>query len=326
MNELIRYSVYTIVLIALEYLYFGVADRFNIIDKPNQRSSHVTPTIRGGGVIFLFALLEWFFTNDFQYPWFVLGTVIISVVSFLDDIGEQSARLRLTTQLIAFVMMGWQAGLGSQPIWISLIMLVVGVGTINAFNFMDGINGITGVYSLVNLVTFYVINLKIKIFTEEPLIIVMGLSVGVFLFFNFRHKARCFAGDVGSVTIAFIQLFLLLCLIETTGNYGWIFLFLIYGVDTVITIVYRLSRRENIFKAHRTHLFQYFSNELGIPHLWVSFLYGVLQLMVNIVLFLFLLDSSFWFSIILMLIVGFTYLMVREFVLKKIGMRGLIVR
>jgi len=269
MNEIIRYSITGIILIALELLYFKIADHFNIIDKPNQRSSHSIPTIRGGGIVFLFAILLWFVMNNFTYPWFVLGAFLIAVVSFMDDLGEQPAKLRLTIQLLAFLLMGWEAGLNDQPIWISMIMLIVGVGTINAFNFMDGINGITGIYSLVNMFTFLIINRSLVNFTNENLLISSTLGVLVFLFYNFRKKARCFAGDIGSVTIAFIQLFLLIQLIQSTGNYGWIFLFLIYGTDSVITIVYRLTRRENIFKAHRSHLYQYFSNELGVSHLFI---------------------------------------------------------
>ncbi|HTJ49995.1 MAG TPA: glycosyltransferase family 4 protein [Cyclobacteriaceae bacterium] len=326
MNEIIRYSITGIILIALELLYFKIADHFNIIDKPNQRSSHSIPTIRGGGIVFLFAILLWFVMNNFTYPWFVLGAFLIAVVSFMDDLGEQPAKLRLTIQLLAFLLMGWEAGLNDQPIWISMIMLIVGVGTINAFNFMDGINGITGIYSLVNMFTFLIINRSLVNFTNENLLISSTLGVLVFLFYNFRKKARCFAGDIGSVTIAFIQLFLLIQLIQSTGNYGWIFLFLIYGTDSVITIVYRLTRRENIFKAHRSHLYQYFSNELGVSHLTVSLIYGALQLVINILLFLFLVTSSIWFSLILMLIVGIVYLIIREKTLKKIGIKGLIVR
>ncbi|HEY8935033.1 MAG TPA: glycosyltransferase family 4 protein [Cyclobacteriaceae bacterium] len=324
MSEIIRYSAGSFVLIVLELLYFKIADRFNIIDKPNQRSSHSIPTIRGGGIIFLFAILLWFATNNFSHPWFTLGAFLIAVVSFLDDLGEQPARLRLMVQLIAFLLMGWEAELYEQSVWLSMIMLIIGVGTINAFNFMDGINGITGIYSLVNLVTLLLINNSLVHFTDDSLLIFSIIGVLIFLFFNFRKKARCFAGDVGSVTIAFIQLFLLIQLVKTTGNYGWIFLFLIYGTDSVITIVYRLTRKENIFKAHRTHLYQYFSNELGFSHLTVSVIYGALQLIINILLSLFLLTSSAWFALILMLTVGTIYLIIRELTLKKIGSKGLI--
>jgi len=324
MNELLYDSVIALVLVALEMIYFKVAAHFAIIDKPNQRSSHAIPTIRGGGIVFVFALLVWFITHDFEYPALIIGALMIAVVSFLDDIGEQSARIRLVIQLVGLMFIGWQAGFTDQPVWISFIVIVVGVGTLNAFNFMDGINGITGVYSLVNLVTFYYINRSIVAFTENDLIITMITGVVVFLFFNFRKRARCFAGDVGSVTIAFVQLFLLLKLVHATNNYGWILLFLVYGVDTVITIVYRLTRKENIFQAHRQHLFQYFSNELGVPHLWVALLYGTLQAAANVLLLLFLFKMSLWLVIAFGMGSGLVYIGVREYVLKRIGVKGLI--
>lgn len=325
MNDIAFYSLAAGVLFILELCYFRIADRFNIIDKPNQRSSHIVPTIRGGGVVFLFALIIWYATNDFQYTGFFVGAVMIAVVSFIDDIGEQSARVRLIIQLIALLFMGWQAGFSYQPVWISMIMLIVSAGTLNAFNFMDGINGITGIYSLVNLATFYWINRSMVTFTASDLIITMIIAVVVFLFFNLRKRARCFAGDVGSITLAFVQLFLLLQLLYATGNYGWILLFLLYGVDTVITIVYRLIRKENIFKAHRLHLFQYFSNELQIPHVWVALLYGVLQLGINILVILFLPVTSGWVIVSFCIGIGLVYIFIRERVLKMVGVKGLFI-
>jgi len=323
MNDLVFYFFAASALFILELCYFKIADRFNIIDKPNQRSSHVIPTIRGGGVVFFFALIVWYVTHHFQYTGFFVGAVMIAVISFMDDIGEQSARLRLMIQLISLLFMGWQAGFSDQAFWIIAIMLVVSAGTLNAFNFMDGINGITGIYSLVNLGTFYCINRSMIAFTTSDLVVTMIIGVLVFLFFNLRKHARCFAGDVGSVTIAFVQLFLLLQLIHTTGNYGWVLLFLIYGVDTVVTIIYRLIRRENIFKAHRLHLFQYFSNELGIPHIWVAVLYGVLQLGINILLVLFLPATPGWLVLLFCAGIGVLYVFVREWVLKTVGVKGL---
>ena len=323
MSDLVFYSIVAGTLFILELCYFKIADRFNIIDKPNQRSSHVIPTIRGGGVVFFFAIIVWYLTNHFQYTGFVVGAGMIAIVSFMDDVGEQSARLRLVIQLISLLFMGWQAGFSDQPVWISAIMLIVSAGTLNAFNFMDGINGITGIYSLVNLGTFYWVNQSMAVFTTSDLILTMIIGVLVFLFFNLRKQARCFAGDVGSVTIAFVQLFLLLQLIHATANYGWILLFLIYGVDTVVTIIYRLIRRENIFKAHRLHLFQYFSNELGIPHIWVAVLYGMLQLGINIMLLLFLPKTPGWLILIFTAGVGMLYVFVREWVLKTVGVKGL---
>jgi UDP-N-acetylmuramyl pentapeptide phosphotransferase/UDP-N-acetylglucosamine-1-phosphate transferase len=322
MPDVVLYCLAFVLLVVLVNLYFKIAERYQIIDKPNQRSSHVTPTIRGGGIIFLFAILLWFVLDGFHYPWFVFGTLLIAGVSFIDDLGEQSARVRLLVQFTAFMAMGWEAGLVAQPVWVSAIMLVVGVGTLNAFNFMDGINGITGVYALVNLVSLFLINEYITVFTNTNLIVVTAIAMVIFLFYNFRKRARCFAGDVGSVTIAFVQVFLVILLIAATGNYSWYLMFLIYGLDTVVTILYRLKNRENIFKAHRSHLFQYLSNELKISHLGVSVLYGTLQLIVNAGLVFFLKDTSLLYIAAFVLASGIVYVIVREQILKKIGIKG----
>jgi len=104
----------------------------------------------------------------------------------------------------------------------------------------------------------------------------------VFVFFNFRRKAICFAGDVGSVGIAFIIIFLIAQLITTSGDITYLFLFLVYGLDTITTIIFRLFRGENIFEAHRSHFYQFLANEKKIPHQYVALMYGIIQLLINV--------------------------------------------
>jgi len=263
--------------------YFMIADHFNIIDKPNQRSSHTIPVIRGGGVIFLFGILLWFFQNSFQLPWFVLACAIIAIISFIDDVSSLPARVRFPIQLFSVLLLFYQLT-PQWPIYFLIVAVIMCVGTINAFNFMDGINGITGVYALVTLCTFLYIDESMIKFSDSNLLTIEILSVLIFLFFNFRKRARCFAGDVGSVTIALILIFVLLQLIQTTNNFLWPLVFLVYGTDSIITIICRLKRKENIFKPHRTHLYQYLSNEYKIPHLVVSTGYGIMQGVINLIL------------------------------------------
>jgi UDP-N-acetylmuramyl pentapeptide phosphotransferase/UDP-N-acetylglucosamine-1-phosphate transferase len=304
-------------------IYFKLAVRFQIIDRPNERSSHRIPTVRGGGIVFMLALLMWFVVEGFSYPWFIGSALLLAVISFMDDINHLPALVRSTGQLIAFSLMGVQAGLFDQSAWLIGVTLIIGIGAVNAFNFMDGINGITGLYSLVNVATLYFINCFIISFTSTTLIIYILLSVVIFLFFNFRPRARCFAGDVGSVTLAFIQIFLILQVIYATGNYGWSLLFLLYGIDSIVTIIYRLKRKENIFKAHRSHLYQYFSNELGVPHLIMSLLYGIIQLLCNVFLVLFLTGKPLGYYVAFILFTGVLYVVIRERVLRRIGVMGL---
>lgn len=277
-----------IILFVFMSLYFKVANHYNIIDKPNHRSSHTSVTIRGGGVIFGFAAILFFFLYQFQLPYFLTGLLMISVISLIDDILTLDNKVRLSVHLVAVGLLFFQLGLFSLPWYMIFIAFIFVVGTINAYNFMDGINGITGSYSLVGIFTFYFINEYVTPFASRELLIIIALSLLVFNFFNFRTKAKCFAGDVGSVSIAFIILFFMLQLIIKTENFNYLLLLLVYGLDAVTTIIFRLIRKENIFDAHRSHFYQYLANEKKTPHLIVSVLYSLLQLFVNVLIIFFL--------------------------------------
>lgn len=274
------YLIILVLLFLAELFYFKVADKYNIIDKPNERSSHTRITLRGGGVIFYFGALVYFLTSGFEYPWFMLALTFVAIISFIDDIRSTSQKLRLVFHFSAMALMFYQWGLFSLSWWWIIIALIICTGIINAYNFMDGINGITGGYSLVVLLSLAYINEEVTPFVEQDLIYTVIMSVLVFCFFNFRKKARCFAGDVGAVSIAFILLFLLGKLIIQTGDFSWIILLSVYGVDSVLTIFHRLMLHENIGLPHRKHLYQLMANELRIPHVAVSVIYMVLQFLI----------------------------------------------
>ena len=146
----------------------------------------------------------------------------------------------------------------------------------------DGINGITGGYSLVVLLSLAYINHFVVSFIDPVFIYVMLLAVLVFNFFNFRKRAKCFAGDVGSVSMAFILLFLIGKLILTTNDFSYIILLVVYGVDAVLTIIHRLMLHENIGLPHRKHLYQLMANELKVPHVVVSVIYMLAQVAIII--------------------------------------------
>ena len=275
------YSIIFLLLILLELAYFRVADKFNIIDKPNMRSSHTSITLRGGGIVFLFG--AWLYSAFFglDYGWFLLGLTLVGLVSFIDDIHSLPDSARLVVQFIAMFLMFYQFGiLNWQDWWMVLIALVVCVGIINAYNFMDGINGITGGYSLAVLAPMIYLNFRDS-FIDMPYLYVTGLSLLVFCFFNFRKKAKCFAGDVGSITIAFILLFALGKLILQTGDFAYIIFLAVYGADAILTICHRIQLHENLGEAHRKHAYQLMANELKVPHVEVSLLYMVLQLAIS---------------------------------------------
>lgn len=275
------YAIIFILLVLLELAYFRVADRFNIIDKPNLRSSHTSITLRGGGGVFLFG--AWLYAACFglSYDWFLLGLTLIGLVSFVDDIHSLPDSVRLVVQFVAMFLMFYQFGiLNWHDWWIVLIALIVCVGITNAYNFMDGINGITGGYSLAVLAPLIYLNWKYD-FVSMPYLYVTGLSLLVFCFFNFRKKAKCFAGDVGSITIAFILIFAVGRLFLQTGDFSYIVLLAVYGVDSVLTICHRIQLHENLGEAHRKHAYQLMANELKMPHVQVSLLYMIIQLAIS---------------------------------------------
>jgi UDP-N-acetylmuramyl pentapeptide phosphotransferase/UDP-N-acetylglucosamine-1-phosphate transferase len=248
--------------------------------------------LRGGGIIFVFAALLFFVGYDFQYPFFILGLLLIAIVSFLDDMMTLNNKIRLSIHLISVLLLFYQLNLYAFGwYWLILAGIFV-IGTINAYNFMDGINGITGGYSLIIIASLYYINNDVISFTSNDLLILIGLSILVFSFFNFRIKAKCFAGDVGSVSIAFIIIFLIGELILSTNNFTYVLLLLFYGIDTASTVFFRKIRKENIFKAHRSHFYQYLANQLKWNHLIVASVYMIVQLLINCVVIFLIKDST----------------------------------
>ena len=314
------YILFFILLFAVELIYFRIADHFNIIDKPNERSSHTSITLLGGGIVFYIGVLLYFALEGFQYPWFVLGLTLITIISFADDIRPQSTKLRLVVHFISMILMFYQWGLFDLPWYYALLALIVSTGILNAYNFMDGINGITGGYSLVVAGVLCYINLYQVPFVDANLLYAFILSLIVFNYFNFRTKAKCFAGDVGAISAAFIILFLLGLLIIKSGDFSYIVLLVVYGVDTVLTIVHRLILKENIFKAHRKHVFQLMANELKIPHIIVSVFYALLQAVIAVGYFVCKLYSYYYLiGIIIILLIGYVLFMKKYFQLHGKG-------
>ena len=305
MNTYLVYGIIFVILLVLELAYFKIADKFNIIDKPNERSSHSTIVLRGGGIIFLLGAWVWSFAFGFQYPWFLLGLTLVAGVSFIDDIHSLPDSVRLVVQFTAAALAFYQLGMLSGE-WFEtngvlvgglliLLALIVYVGATNVINFMDGINGITAGYALAVLVPLLAINCGVKfqdsgfnelqgVYFDQSLAVVTILSVLVFCIFNFRPKgkAKCFAGDVGSIGIAFIMLFLIGKVIIATGDLTYLVFLLVYGVDGTLTICHRIMLHENLGEAHRKHAYQLMCNELKIGRVKVSLLYMSMQLVVSL--------------------------------------------
>jgi UDP-GlcNAc:undecaprenyl-phosphate GlcNAc-1-phosphate transferase len=274
--------------------YFKIADKFNIIDKPNSRSSHTELTIRGTGVVFPVMGIIGFLATPRYSPTghsgtldsgflgnygFWVGLLIIAIVSFWDDVRPLPPKIRMLVQAVAVALMVIPTG---AEWWIVALAMVLIIGTINAYNFMDGINGITALYSLVAVGTAMVmLKLGYKLVLGEPIWVALGASLLAFSFYNVRKKARCFMGDVGAVSLAFVLAYWIYGLVVSEGNLVYILFLGIYGLDSVATIAIRLYKKEDIFEAHRSHLYQLLANEKGCSHVKVSSIYALTQAVLN---------------------------------------------
>ena len=294
------YIIIAVLLLAAELIYFRIADKCNIIDKPNERSSHSTIVLRGGGIIFAISMIVWLILQMVQGEWcmvqnylpFMVGLILICGVSFIDDIRSLPDSVRLVAQFVAMILMFYQLDMLHLDMWWAVILaLIVCVGASNIINFMDGINGITGAYAMASLIPLYLINSAtglsaqgVSEFVDESLIITVMLADLVFCYFNFRPrgKAKCFAGDVGSLGVAFILLFMIGSLVMATGDVTYLIFLVVYGVDGVLTICHRIMLHENLGQAHRKHVFQLMANELKMSHITVSLLYACLQLGISL--------------------------------------------
>ncbi|MFH6969580.1 glycosyltransferase family 4 protein [Flavobacterium sp. FlaQc-28] len=303
---MMEYTILGVVLMIIMLLYFKVADRFNIIDKPNLRSSHTEITLRGGGIIFWFSALLYFVQHVQNNYFFFIGITLVSLVSFWDDIQSLSNKIRISIHFLSIALIFYDMNLfNTMPIWGIIIVYIIAIGLINAYNFMDGINGITGLYTLSVMLSLLYVNTKIQLFTDGTFIKYAMVASLIFLFFNYRKKAKCFAGDVGSIAIAFWIIYLVLKLILVTESLIWLLFLAVYGVDAVCTILHRLYLKQNIFEAHRLHLYQVLSNEFKIQHRLVALFYALTQLGISclvIILYQKVQDTVIFLIVILPLI------------------------
>ncbi|MBK6285937.1 MAG: UDP-GlcNAc--UDP-phosphate GlcNAc-1-phosphate transferase [Draconibacterium sp.] len=319
---MLYFAVFVILLFLLKG-YFIIADHLNIVDKPNERSSHSHLTIRGGGILFPLATLAWFLLYGFVEPWIILAMLLLAAISFIDDILTLSSGIRILAHFAAVSLLFWQLNIFGMPWYIIFAAYLLTIGWINAFNFMDGINGITVFYSLVTICSFLWINMSIT-FIPNQLLVLLIISALIFSYYNARVRAITFAGDVGSVTMAFLLAWFMISLILKTGRFEYILFFAVYGIDSVFTIFFRLLRHENIFEAHRTHLFQYLSNEIKWPQILVSSIFGSIQLIINAVTIFLIEKDRMTLSVfvLILLTLSILYLTLRFITIKSIQKRS----
>ncbi len=273
-------------------LYILLGRRFGLYDHPNGRSSHASPTMTGMGLVLVCAFMFYGFSTGFTLPdYFVIGVLMLATVSFIDDLIFLKHSLRFLFQIVALLLMLWQLPITSQNqelLVLACAGLIFGIGVINAFNFMDGINGMLLLNCFVILGSFFYLNEFVEDaagnplnFTDSNFILSMMIAVAIMAFLNVRNKAVAFMGDVGSMTISIIILYLMYSLLLATGNYIYLLLFSIFGIDAGLTVGYKLILRQNIFVPHRDFLFKRLVHIARFPHLKVSIGYALVQLFIN---------------------------------------------
>ncbi len=307
----IEHGILAVLLLAIMFVYFRVAIRYKIIDKPNDRSSHTKPTIRGGGIIFPIAVLCYAIMSGFSYPYLTIAVLLTGFISFLDDLKDLPRSVRFLVHILSACLILYEAGVLSIPIIMGVLAFVFIVFVINAYNFMDGINGITGFYSLSILIPLMLVEESASMLALEKVIFI---SLVIFLFFNARKKAKCFAGDVGSVTMAVLMCFLIAQKIIATNDYRYLCFLTLYLADTGLTIIQRMREGDKVLEAHRKHLFQVLSNELKQPHMRVTMIYAVIQLGIN--LFLVSVDINVLGIVLLFAVAIIIYIIIKVRVLK----------
>jgi len=319
--------VFFIILFLLEIGYLKIAEKKGIIDNPNHRSAHINPTIRGGGIILIPAILIFllFFSAELsKYIGFCSAVLLLAIISFIDDLRTLSSKVRITFHFIAFTIIFFTLGFFQEislyTILIVIFTYVFSLGFLNIYNFMDGINGVTFLNALVTYVTFFVINEYIHSFSNSDLLLLLIMAVSVFGFFNFRKSPKCFAGDVGSITIGFTIIYFIIKLFLVTNNYAVFLLLGVYLLDGGWTIVERIIRKENIFEAHRRHLYQLYANEIKVAHLKISTIYFIVQLLLNFIVLYLLIqyENSLLNTVVLFVILTFLYFIIKKNAYKKV--------
>ena len=279
--NLTTYGFLAILLFGSELLYLQLARHFHLFDVPNERSLHQdTTTVRGGGIVVYLAVLTIVLTGSFDQPYFFGGLTAVVLISFLDDLYSVPIPYRLFVQALGVGLLLVQTGTYPTAWWVFPGLLILGICILNTGNFMDGINGMTAFYSLVTVGTLWYLQ-NVTASGSSALYPSVFMALLVFGFFNARPKAICFAGDVGSIGIAFILLYSLLTLINQYHTYLPLLLLAVYGTDSLLTIIHRANQQQLIFRAHRQHLFQLLVSKRGWSHLRVSCLYALVQAGIN---------------------------------------------
>ena len=286
------YIILFLLSFTLTYFIKEYAIKKSLVAHVNERSSHTTPTPHGGGVAiavtWFTGLIYLYLTGQIESNLFyaLLVGIIISIVSFFDDIYELSPKLRLLIQsLVAFFGLYLVGGLENitfglfdiSNIFItSVFAFLLIIWFINLTNFIDGINGYVGS-------EFVFLGLAGLILFGAPVFAILIVSVLGFLLWNY-NKAKIFMGDVGSTLLGYtIAIFTIYYANKDAANlWIWITLFGVFWFDATYTLIRRKLNGEQLSQAHKKHAYQRLT-QAGWSHMKVT----NYAIMLNLIIFIF---------------------------------------
>lgn len=262
----------------VSFFFLKVSIPFLLIhapDKPNKRSSHKTITPGSGGISFILSTLI-FALSQREFQWFMC--LPIAVVGLIDDQIKLSASFRYLAQLLTvYLIINNTIFLNYELISFSdyltlAFLLFFGTAIINFVNFMDGVDGLIAG-------CFFIIIVFASIYSQ-PLLFVLAASLLAFLFFNW-HPAKVFMGDVGSTFLGSIFVILIYGQNNIQEAIRYLLLASPIFLDAASTVLRRYSLKQNIFKAHKSHLFQRLYDS-GWSHAKISTIYICFTLLVTL--------------------------------------------
>ncbi len=319
-----QWVIVSLVCIAAAFIYQRLAIQFNIVDKPNERSSHKRVTIRGLGILICLLLPLSLIFGNLISPLYFGGLLLLGIVGLLDDKFDLSSKLRLILQMAAVILCWIGVGLPFNFSIAVIFGILLSIGVVNTFNFMDGINGMSILTAIVFALSLIYIDVSQNVVVyPRTMLYVYLIILTILAFFNVRKKALAFLGDAGSLVMGLFSIIAVLSLVWQTGQFSYFALLLIYGVDSVGTICFRILRKENIFQAHRLHAYQMLANEKKYAHLTVSFLYAICQLLINMAVIHSesLSFDSLWIFLFFLVALILTYLSLRIYYFKDFNLK-----
>lgn len=315
-------------------IFINYLNKKKVLDLPNHRSSHIIPTPRGGGIpmlisFFITSLIASIF-NIVEFDLhFYIGLFIIFIMGSFEDFKPISIKLRLFIQiLVSIYIITIKSPFLTFPLpepfnfnlnyYVAFILNIIWiVGVINIYNFLDGIDGYAGLQGIIVCISTL---LLFNPYSNSITIYFLLFALIGFMFVNFP-PAKIFMGDAGAYGLGFIFAVLPYYIFENSSNgvftismFLWFFL-----TDSLYTIIRRLKRKEKIFDAHRSHLYQRL-NILGWSHKKINlFIIPLMVLLSAIQIFNSYLNYKFNFLVFIIAILLFLFFVARVNKLEKLN-------